>query len=361
MDETLNAFANLYRLISDSAVSTLLAVAGILLFVLAFILMHHVSKAKAEEVAHWQRWLLFLAVGAALLLSIAAPSLRMLELARIHDDPTRRAATKSTILKNLSDNAKVTWLVRLIPYSPSTKAFLDIGKLTNLGRCEHDDSCTGGCKQQYVFVADYGELRDLTAEQAVLRVGGSMNDVSGVSAIIFPLPKHDLFPASARGLLQVVAKVDGACKSRVGYKPFPMVLGPEEIENLGNKKIKSYEWDVYKKYYKHYCELAQKFRCGEQDKQTYSASERIGNLSSDWHPLGFSRMVPETDPCDLRDVACSIADWGERNPPVPDVGARVFLFENYRLDQLSGRILIDFDNPSRQLLPEINDRVVSVP
>lgn len=359
MEDFVKALVKLYELISDSAVSTLLAMTGFLVFVVAILLLHHQSKARPEEVARWHRPLLLSSLAIALLLSIAAPSLRMLEISRSRAEPTRYASTRSAILGDLYANKKVYWLVRLIPYTPASRDFLNISKIKNLGRCD-PDTCGGTCKQQYVFVADYAELRGLTAEQAVLKVGGSMDEVIGVSAVFFPLHNHDLFPATARGLLQLVERVDNVCKGTANYVNFPMTLLPAEVTDLEIKKIPSYNWDQSKRYYQHYCQIAQKFRCAGDDKKSYSALEHIGSLSSDWHPLGFSRTKPDYDPCDMRDIPCSISSWGPRNPPVEDVGARVFLIQNFSLDQLSGRILIDFNNPSRQLMPEIDERLDSL-
>lgn len=360
MDELLNALVSLYKLISDSAVSTLFAVTGFFFFAVTALLVHHVTKSRPEDITPLHKRLLYISMGTALLLSIAAPSLRMLELHRAQAAELVAAANTVTILQDLHENKKVHWLARLIPYTIATKQFLNVNTLTNLGRCEHDP-CGAACKQQYVFVADYDELKGLTAEQAVLKVGGAMDEVIGVTAIIFPLYTHDLFPANARGVLQVVRSVDGVCKAKTGYKTFSMNLSSDEVLDLTTKRVKSYAWDAYGRFYEHYCKLAQQFRCAEQDKSYYSAAEHIGSLSSDWHPLGFSRTAPEPEPCGLRQVPCSIVSWSERNSPVPDVGARVFLIQNFPLDQLGGRVMIDFDNPTRQLLPRIDERILGGP
>src|SRR5262245_8723332 len=54
---------------------------------------------------------------------------------------------------DLRTNARLSWLVRMVPYDPANPV-LSIDKLTHLGAPNED----------FTFVADYAELRGYTAE-----------------------------------------------------------------------------------------------------------------------------------------------------------------------------------------------------
>ncbi len=345
MEDLLHDLVRLVELIRDNNASIFLSIVGLLLFLIAIVFVRKAVE-EGKEAPTWLKTGLFISLLGAILASVAAPSLRMLELSR-----HRSAAPldPSHILRNLAVNAKVTWLVRLIPYNPGNKNLLGIGHLAKLGRAT----------QRYVFVADYAELRGRTVADAVAKVGGSMNQVTGVSAVIFPLA-GDLYPANARGLLQVIRNVDercaanpGECLAQPGYKSFDVEkrLSSDEKDQLADNDIDSWGWENYGHFYGHFCELAQTFRCAERSDQ-FSAAPLIGNLFRDWHPLGFSQLAAE-NPCLQKFVPCAVTSWDQTSKLVKHLGVRAFLIENAPLEDLAGVRLIDFTNPHEDLIPDL--------
>jgi hypothetical protein len=73
---------------------------------------------------------------------------------------------------------------------------LSIGHLTRLGKLP----------QRFTFVADYEELEGYSVNEAVRKLGGQIADSNHVSAIVFPR-KSEIYPANARGLLQVIQRL----------------------------------------------------------------------------------------------------------------------------------------------------------
>ena len=103
-----------------------------------------------------------------------------------------------------------------------------------LGRPEHD----------YIFVADYEELVNYTISEAIYKLGGTRKNVNSASVIIFPLEHRDLYPASARGVLQVVKKIDQERQQQLNYTPFDFdtYLKKNEIQALSDERIESWSW-----------------------------------------------------------------------------------------------------------------------
>jgi MinD-like ATPase involved in chromosome partitioning or flagellar assembly len=264
---------------------------------------------------------------------------------------TTKYVSSSQIMQNLRANARVKWLIRLIPYNEVTREYLNVNTLRELGRET----------QQYVFVADYTELQGRTVADAVVMVGGSMDQVTGVSAIIFPL-NSQIYPANARGVLQVIQDVDTQCVAnpakcpvqKGNYRPFlaEQKLSKDEADDLAEKEFReSWSWDRYKRFYGHYCQLAQNFRCSQGGGQ-FSASPLIAFLAREWHPLGFSKTSSE-DPCQDRFNPCSIRSWDEAMALTPKLGARAFLIRNNSLKNIVGLRFIDFRHPYEDVIPDI--------
>jgi hypothetical protein len=186
--------------------------------------------------------------------------------------------------------------------------------------------------------------------------GGTFTDGHRVSAIIFPL-RTQLYPANARGLLQVIQEVE-ARKDVDLSKPFlrgTNYLNREELEELErHKEINSYRFSNYQDKYRRYCELAQQFRCD----MTYSARDYIGGLNMDWHPLGLAQRDVEKDPCFRPDPNyCAISDWkSAKSALLPEFGTRAFFIRNQEINAIPGRMLMDFGEPVHQLIPDIGLR-----
>jgi hypothetical protein len=345
--EFLHDLVRLYELIRDNGTSAFLSIVGLILFAIAFIFARKAVEEK-KTAPSWLKICLLTSLIAAILASIAAPSLRMLELSHRHGGAA--PLTPTQILENLRTNTRVTWVLRLIPYNSGNRDKLGIESLKKVGIAT----------QQYVFVADYAELRGRTVADAVVKVGGSMNQITGVSAILFPLASH-LYPANARGLLQIIRDVDQkcaanptVCSAQPGYKSFNIEkqLSKEEVDDLSETEaIESWSWEKYKRFYNHYCQMVQTFRCADLPSQ-FSASPLIGKLSRDWFPLGFSQ-TSSVNPCAQKLESCSISAWEETKALVPQLGVRAFLIENYPLETLVGLRLIDFKNPQEETIPDL--------
>jgi hypothetical protein len=184
----------------------------------------------------------------------------------------------------LERNDRVEWLIRLISYDPKTDPQLSIHRLTRLGPP----------KQQYSFVAAYDELIGFNVTEALRMIGGSFTPGHHVSAIIFPRTTQ-LYPASARGLLQVVQHVENRKDVDI-VKPFIVgraVLNEGELAELKEDSLPSYRFSNYRHRYRSYCELAQELRCDG----SYSVRDYIGELSIDWTPLGYAQRDPEQHSC----------------------------------------------------------------
>jgi hypothetical protein len=346
---SLDNLTKLYQIVGENPASATLSIVGLACLAIAALLSWKAVRSKPEDMTGLMRAALFTSLAAGVVLSLAGPSISLIGLARDRSrgfEPVK--VSKHTVLANLGTNARVSWLVRLIPNDPAAEPELTVARLTHLGRPS----------QRYTFVADYSELRGYTASEAVLKTGGSMISRTAVSAILFPLHSRQLYPANARGLLQVVAAIDAKRDPAIlNYQPFNLEskLSSSEKNDLasGFDSVAAWSWANYgKQFYRHYCDLAHEFRCGSS-----SARALIGDLSRDWHPLGLALNPPAiADPCAQPQASpqeCDFSSWRDTARLEPAVGARVFLIENTELSRLEGRILINFDRPDAQVIPDL--------
>jgi len=166
---------------------------------------------------------------------------------------------------------------------------------------------------------------------------------------------HQLYPANARGLLQVVRDVEqrmDVSSDRLLISGKTNALNAEELTDLDNTAIYSWRWENYRTRYPHYCELAQEFRC----KAKYAARANIGGLYRDWHPLGLAQDEQQ-DPCLESTTNYCKADWAAlRKTLLPHFGSRVFLIENLDLTTIGDRYLIEFGSAGDQVIPDIGFR-----
>jgi len=340
--------AKLFGLIKESPISIILFVIGILLFLITGLFAYKVIKLKPEETTIWHKFLIFVTLTGGVIFSSGGLGLSLLEVS--HDRYRGFQSARidpNKALSHLEQNSMVVWLIRLIAYNPNRQPNLALDKLTHLG---HES-------QLYTFVAPYDELRGYTVEDAVRKFGGLLDRPSHVSAILFPLPSHDikLIPANARGLLQIVKKIDESKDpAAAGYKPFDFSqLSKDQHDDLGKTHRESWSWNEYGKFYKSYCKLAQSIRC---DKSQYTAIAQIGQINGDWHPLGLSQQLPsEFNPCsdDATKKQCEIDKWEDTQDLRETFGTRVFFIKNMVLSDIPGRVLIDFDQPVSQVIPDL--------
>lgn len=237
--------------------------------------------------------------------------------------------------EDLRTNARVAWLVRLVPYDPADPV-LAIDRLTHLG----------GPREEFTFVADYAELRGYTAEQAARLSGGAIEPGQHISGIIFPLPEAPLYPASVRGMLQVVQELDGKHAADGAYRAARLEqrLSPAELANLADRKLASWAWDNYRQFFGSYARVF-----GELRRENVSALEHIGHIGRDWCEPGCSRLVGHATALRQQTMTLELADGSPLE--LKRFGIRVFLIRNLPIDSLAGRMLIDFDKPTEQIVP----------
>lgn len=337
-------------IIKNSTTATTLFVIGFVLLLITIICIRKILLSDAKQTPPWLTIFLFMClVGSALFAaSAAAISLTFSTVnTRIELDE---------LLNNLRSNKRVNHLIRMIAYDPISEPYLSVGKITHLGKQS----------QEFTFVADYDELRGYTVSEAIRRTGGTIQPGQHVTAFIFPIPRgKTLRPVNARGLLQVIRAIENSqlamrenfhrfdVDSR--FKPSNGTNNSALIEDLSNDNVASYSWAAYSGYYTRYCEAAIEFKCNK----TYNARDLIGEISADWHPLGFARRsFPVQNVCLSKDESirqCESKDWKDIEANIRDyIGARVFLMQNMMVSDIDGRYMIEFTQPELQIIPIIS-------
>ncbi|MET4181731.1 hypothetical protein ABIB94_003832 [Bradyrhizobium sp. JR7.2] len=339
LKEIIESLSTIFRLVTSSSSSATLSVVGLALLLVAGVFAYKAAKSKPDDFPTSMKAVLFLSLIGGMIFSAAGPSLALLKAVSIPKMSTNQA------FKNLEENSEVKNVVRLIAYDPEVEPALAIDRLTKLGPSD----------QLYSFVASYDELVGYKVADALAKVGTSNKNIKRVSAIIFPL-NAPLFPANARGLLQVIKEIEGRREIQTQLtKKFldgKNSLNGEELKDLEITSIPSYRWDEqFGKKYPHYCSLSNEFAC---NPSTYSAHAYVGSISHDWHPLGFSQN-PREDRCNL--PTTKYCEYSGPNAAARDYsskfGARAFLIRNLEINKIPGRILIDFDRPYDQVIPDI--------
>ena len=238
----------------------------------------------------------------------------------------------------LQANTPVRWLVRMVAYDPADPT-LRIDHLKTLGRSAED----------YSFVNDYEELRGHPAREAMRKAGAAIDDGQGVSAVLFPIGGQTIFPASVRGMLQVVGQIDMRRAAEPGYRaaPLDVLLTDAERANLAAVDLSSWAWNSYRD---HFREFAQAF--STLRSKNASAIGHIEHIGPAWCEPGCSRLLKPSSPADENVVKLAMADGSTFD--IKNFGVRVFLIRNLTIDTLPGRILIDFKDPQNELIPNLD-------
>ncbi|MGO9698454.1 MAG: hypothetical protein ACLPX7_04230 [Xanthobacteraceae bacterium] len=336
--------STIFTLVAGTSSTAILSVVGILLLILTAGLAAQAIKSTPQNTPNVLRIALFISLVGGMLFSAAGPGLALFWVSQSQIPRVSR----QTAFTNLQNNEEVRWLVRLVAYDEQTDPQLAADRLQNLGPA----------KQLFSFVSAYEDLRGYSVQESVQMTGGKFRDGQHISAVIFPL-RTQLYPANARGLLQAIQQVE-ARKDIAIDRPFlrgQNLLSKEELKDLEDDRIPSYRVENFLNKYQHYCELAQKFRCDE--KESFSTRIYIGGLYPDWHPLGFSQRNPSKDPCKPQPDPnyCVFADWNAAKATlIPQFGSRAFVVRNLQVERIPGRMLIDFEQPAHQLIPDIGLR-----
>lgn len=331
-----------FQLVGDSAATTILSVVGLVLLLLAAILANRALTTDPQNVTVQLKSALFISLIGGMLFSAAGPGLALFWVSQ----SSIKKTTAQTSLDNLEYNKQVNWVVRLISYNNKQEPDRGIDRLQHLGPP----------KQLYSFVASQEDLVGYTVKEALEMIGVKYTPGDRVSAIIFPL-RTAIFPANARGLLQVIQEVETRKDTEIKERFLQgnNSLSGEEIKNLKVTDIPSYRIAKFEDKYKRYCQLAYDFLCSDKE---YSAKDYIGTLYHDWHPLGFSQKKPQGNACEVHSSKyCEFSDWKTAKANFRDnFGSRAFLIRNLEIDRIPGRILIDFENPTEQIIPDIGVR-----
>jgi hypothetical protein len=335
-----NAVFQVLGLVLGSGATATLSAVGLILLLLAGVLAYVGLDSKPEETSGSLKWALFLCLIFGVIFSGAGPTLALFYVSQ----NSIRTQTFDESFNDLISNKRVRYVSRLIAYKPPsalnpTSTDLDIANLKRLGPI----------KQKFSFVASYDELKGHTVKEALEMIGANYIDGYYVSAVIFPL-RTDIYPANARGVLQVISSVEGSSNLDTKEKFLgPGKLNADELDEFGDTGIPSYRIDAYKKFYPHYCELARAFFCGQ-----YASKEFIGGLYRDWHPLGFSQKDPPARPCGMPiDNFCAFSDWGKvRESYKAQFGSRAFPIENLEIDSIPR-------DPLRERIPDLGLPAIS--
>lgn len=342
ISEIVSAISQTVALIISTPATAILSLVGLLLLLLAAGLAYLAITRDVDKTTTLLKSSLFVSLIGGMLFSAAGPGLALFWVSK---NSIKQTSTEQAF-DNLEQNAQVRWLIRLIPFDPLTDPQLKVGRLEMLGPKT----------QFFTFVGNYEELVGYTARDALQMTGGTYVDGMRISAVIFRL-RGNLYPASARGLLQVIQEVEARKDIDLPNKFLAgtNVLNSGELDDLKSTSIGSYRLEAYTDKYSHYCELAHQFQCGI----SFSARDHIGGLNPDWHPLGFSKQKTEDVPCrNMNDANyCKFSDWKSAKANWRrQFGSRAFLIRNLAINDIDGRVLIDFDQPDHQVIPNIGTR-----
>jgi hypothetical protein len=270
---------------------------------------------------------------------IVVGSLIVLAVARYRVGPSADATPPGALspaeaFDDLVANAPVERLVRLIAYDSATAGQLSIDHLKMLGPPH----------EQYVFVADYNELKGYTVEQAIAKLGGQYQPGTAFSAIIFPVGQREVVPASSRGLLQVIELVDRSNKGQPDYTAADLGirLSPDDFAALAIRDRASWDWQHFAPYYRTYTATVAQLR-----REKCSAFGHIGQLDADWQSLGYAEVERGRD-LPAPDFTLELDGKPLR---AARFGARALLVANEEIDSIAGRVLIDFQNPREERIP----------
>ncbi|MGY4198911.1 hypothetical protein [Bradyrhizobium sp. USDA 4520] len=346
MTEFFQAAAQVLQLVIGSSAATTLTLVGVILLLLTAVMAYIALGSKPDETSNSLKVALYLCLVGGIAFSAAGPSLALYnELSNAALNPFPVQSTDQ-IRQRLAENARVRYVVRLIPYNYNVREERQELSIDNVAKL-------GPVKQLYSFVGDYEELKGRTVADAIDMTGITKN-FDRVTAIIFPLPRKSgdtsaFYPANARGLLQVIRLAESQIEPKDRFIK-PDTFNPDELRNLRDTDLNTYPPTAFKPFYPRYCHLARTYFCTDQPSRSL-----LGGLYRDWHPLGFSQTDPPNAPCDIpEDQFCAFTGWDKVRHDFKDhFGARAFLIENLDVNKIAGRIMIDFTDPHNQRIPEI--------
>ena len=294
LDDIVSAVTKIFEIVGSSSATASLSSVGLILLVLAGVMAYQAMTKKPEDLPKYFGIALFASLIGGMIFSAAGPGLALFWVSQ---SPIKKVSSDVAI-DNLEQNKQVKWVVRLISFNQVLEPERGIDRLQRLGPP----------KQLFSFVGSYEELAGYTVKDALEMIGVKYTPGDRVSAVIFPL-RTPLFPANARGLLQVIQDVEARKEIELKEKFLQggNSLNSDELKDLRADDIPSYRMVNFKGKYQHFCQLSYTFICGET---SYSARDFVGGLYRDWHPLGFSQKKPPEDRCRIpMDMYCAFSDW----------------------------------------------------
>lgn len=223
MEAFFQAVSQVLGIVLGSSSAATLSGVGIILLLLTAVMAYIALARTPEETPNSLKAALYLCLVGGIIFSAAGPSEALFDA---YQNPIRTESTDE-IFHRLINNTRVRYVVRLISYAPGDQNALGIDKIAKLGPS----------RQQYSFVGDYEELKGRTVADALDMVGTGYNGSDHVTAIIFPLHVN-IFPANARGLLQVISNVEGHIDAEQKYIK-PETFNETERRDLRETNINS--------------------------------------------------------------------------------------------------------------------------
>jgi hypothetical protein len=335
-------------IVSESSNPARFSLAGLVFLAASLYFSYRATNNDKLDTPLWQRYFIFISLILGVLFLGAGSASAIIN---VYSNPIRRVAAKDA-LSRLGGNERTRWAIRLIPYSHEKEGYLSIDAVQTLG----------APSLQYVFVGSYDDLKGYKVSDAVKMVGGDLEDDADqrVTAIIFRVKTNHIYPANARGLVQVLRKIE-VSKLNANDKNVEsfaeLIHSDSDIFNDLKEEgsIKSWSWPIYRQFFPVYCRIAKDFQCNT--KAYYSAHKYISEVNSDWSPFGYARLEKKKTcgrPYEECAAAYSNSDWIDVSKELKsDFGARIFLVDNFRISDLSAKYLISFDKPKSQVIPEI--------
>jgi hypothetical protein len=295
---------NLIQIIQSAQYASICILFGFILAGFSAYYSYKLLNTNVADTPPWYKFIVFFGLGFGIIF-IGGGGIAI--STHVFDTHKINLVSKEEAIKRLGINARTSWLIRLIPFSKDQQPYLGIDQIKKLGPPE----------LQYVFVASYDDLKGYSVRDAVAMIGGSMEPDQRVTAIIFRTKQ--IYPANARGLTQVIRKIE---KAKLGdgdekLTDISILDKPEhyaELKNLDQEKDRdSWSWSNYNNFFPHYCWIVEKFRCNlNSNKGTYSAHRFISEIDDDWSPLGYARTA-RTEQCSKIDQMCARSeaekDW----------------------------------------------------
>jgi hypothetical protein len=259
---------------------------------------------------------------------------------------TPRLIPPEESFNRLQRNERVRYVIRLIPYDGKKEGEkLSVSKIATLGPPT----------KEWIFVGDYEELRNYTINQALYKMGIPVGGLQNprATAIIFPLNGRMLYPANARGVLQVVKALDDVHERETGYKKYDFKT--DDLSALQDLRIQSWAWGYWKNSFRHFRDLV-----ADILDHGYAATNFLSEIRPDWNPLGFASVEGLDDP-GMNAPSFKISLENGEEIRLKEYGARIFLMRNEGIDTIDNIMLCGFTDLNHDIIPDLGGKIGILP